>query len=83
MTLAQTFSVPEPNGIFLTSVDLFFSTKDADNLPCGIQVRTVRTGSPTTTIIPFSVKDLPASQINVSTDASVPTRFTFDSPIYP
>ena len=80
--LAQTFSVPEPNGIFLTSVDLFFSTKDADNLPCGVQVRTVRTGSPTTTIIPFSVKDLPASQINVSTDASVPTRFTFDSPIF-
>ena len=80
--LAQTFSVPEPNGIFLTSVDLFFSTKDTADLPCGVQIRTVNTGTPTTTVIPFSVKDLPASQINVSTDASVPTRFTFDSPVY-
>ena len=66
----------------MTSVDLFFSTKDAADLPCGVQIRTVNTGTPTTTIIPFSVKDLPASQINVSTDASVPTRFTFDSPVY-
>ena len=70
------------NGIFLTSVDLFFSTKDTADLPCGVQIRTVNTGTPTTTVIPFSVKDLPASQINVSTDASVPTRFTFDSPVY-
>ena len=81
MIPCQTFSVPEPNGIFLTSVDLFFSTKDTADLPCGVQIRTVNTGTPHNRNS-FSVKDLPASQINVSTDASVPTRFTFDSPVY-
>ena len=79
--LAQTFTVPEPNGCFLTSVDLFFSTKD-DELPCGVEVRTVDTGYPTTTIIPFSKKDVAASDITISTDASAATRFTFDSPVY-
>ena len=79
--LAQTFTVPEPNGCFLTSVDLFFSTKD-DELPCGVEVRTVDTGYPTTTIIPFSKKDVASSDITVSTDASAATRFTFDSPVY-
>ena len=79
--LAQTFSVPEPNGMFLTSVDLFFSTKD-DELPCGVEVRTVDTGYPTTTILPFSKKDVPASDITISTDATASTRFTFDSPVY-
>ncbi len=79
--LAQTFSVPEANGVFLTSVDLYFETKD-EILPCGVEVRTVETGYPTTTILPFSKVDVSAANINVSADASVPTRFTFDSPVY-
>ena len=79
--LAETFTIPEPNGIFLTSVDLFFATKD-EELPCGIEVRTVETGYPTTTILPFSKKDVQAADITTSPDASAATRFTFDSPIY-
>ena len=79
--LAQTFDVGDPNGLFLTSIDLFFSTKD-EELPCSVEIRTVEIGTPTTTIIPLSKKELLPGNINVSTDASVPTRFTFDSPIY-
>ena len=79
--LAQSFDVATPNGMFVTSVDLYFSTKD-NTLPCGVQVRTVENGTPTQTILPFSQKDLNPADIQVSTDASVPTRFTFDSPIY-
>ncbi len=79
--LAQSFDIAEPNGLFLTSVDLYFSTKDTA-LPCGVQIRTVVNGTPTSTILPFSEKDVLPANIQVSNDASVPTRFTFDSPIY-
>jgi len=79
--LAQTFDVGNPNGIFLTSLDLYFSTKD-DELPCSVEIRTVQLGTPTTTIVPLSKKELLPADINTSTDASVPTRFTFDSPVY-
>jgi hypothetical protein len=79
--LAQTFDVGDPNGVFLTSIDLFFSTKD-EELPCSVEIRTVQLGTPTTTIIPLSKKELLPASINVSTDASAATRFTFDSPIY-
>ena len=33
-------------------------------------------------ILPFNRKLLQSSEVNVSTDASVATTFTFDSPIY-
>jgi hypothetical protein len=79
--LAQSFDVGDPNGIFITSVDIFFSTKD-EELPCSVELRTVELGTPTTTVIPLSQKSLLPANINVSTDASVATRFTFDSPIY-
>ncbi len=79
--LAQSFDVATPNGLFLTSVDLYFSTKD-NTLPCGVQIRTVENGTPTGTILPFSQKDLSPSEITTSTDATAATRFTFDSPIY-
>jgi len=79
--LAQTFDVGNPNGVFLTSCDLFFSTKD-EELPCSVEIRTVELGTPTTTIIPLSKKELLPADISVSTDATAATRFTFDSPIY-
>lgn len=79
--LAQSFDVGDPNGVFITSVDIFFSTKD-EELPCSVELRTVELGTPTTTVIPLSKKSLLPANINVSPDASVPTRFTFDSPIY-
>ena len=79
--LAQSFDVGNPNGVFITSCDLYFSTKD-EELPCSVEIRTCELGTPTTTIIPLSKKELLPADINVSTDASVATKFTFDSPIY-
>ena len=79
--LAQTFRVDETTGIFITSVDVFMQTKD-EELPLTLQVRTVETGLPTSKILPFSVVVLDPSQVNVSEDASIPTTFTFESPIY-
>ena len=79
--LAQTFLVDETTGIFITSVDVFMQTKD-EELPLTLQVRTVETGLPTSKILPFSVVTLDPSEVNVSEDASIPTTFTFESPIY-
>ena len=79
--LAQSFDVGDPNGIFITSIDLFFSTKD-DTLPCSVEIRTCELGTPTTTILPLSQKELMPDQINVSSDASLATNFTFDSPVF-
>ena len=53
-----------------------------EELPLTLQIRTVETGLPTSKILPFSVKVLDPSEVNVSEDASIPTTFTFDSPVY-
>jgi hypothetical protein len=69
------------NGAFLTSVDLYFASKDSNNKPLGVEVRSVEFSTPTKTILGNPVTLTP-DQINVSSDASVPTRVTFDYPIY-
>lgn len=79
--LSQIFTVQDNTGIYLTSVDLFFSTKDP-TLPVTIQIRDVIQGTPSNVIIPFSEVTLRPSEVNVSNNASIPTRFTFESPIY-
>lgn len=88
--LAQTFLVDRnlhPNGVFLTSIDLFFRTKDA-NIPVSIQIRPVVNGYPhASLILPFSEVSLDSASVNTSTnpDPSVPatrTRFTFSSPVF-
>ena len=79
--LAQTFTINDTSGIFITSVDCFFQTKD-DDLPVTLQIRTVETGLPTSKILPFSIVVVDPADVNVSEDGSAATTFTFDSPIY-
>jgi len=79
--LAQTFRVDETTGAFLTSVDVFLRDKD-DELPLTMQVRTVETGLPTSKILPFSIVVKEPKDVRTSDDASIPTRFTFPSPVY-
>lgn len=54
--LAQTFLVPSntyPNGMFMESVDIFFSTKDV-NIPITLQIRPTQNGYPSAyDIVPF------------------------------
>jgi hypothetical protein len=79
--LAQSFYVRDNTGVFLTSVDVFFETKD-ESIPVTLQIRPMIAGVPSTMVVPFSEVTLSPDQINLSTDASVPTRFTFPSPVY-
>jgi hypothetical protein len=61
---------------------VFFKSKDTKNLPITMQIRTMQTGLPTTTIIPFGEVVLDPSQVNISDDGKTPTTFTFPSPVY-
>jgi hypothetical protein len=79
--LAQSFYVEPETGIFVTSVDLYFYGKD-EELPLTVQLRPMQLGVPTQEVYPFSEIVLEPSSISLSDDASVPTRVTFDSPVY-
>jgi len=80
--LAQTFIVGEPNGIFLTKVDLYFYSKPTTNLPVIIQIRPVTSGVPSTEVIPFSEVHLLPSNIITSSDATLATVVYFESPVF-
>ena len=79
--LAQSFIVDEEGGVYLTGVDIFFRTKDA-NIPISIQIRTMENGYPTKDILPFSDTTIDPDTVELSENASIPTRFTFRSPVY-
>jgi hypothetical protein len=80
--LAQSFEVPDENGVFITKCDIFFKSKDTNSLPVTLQIRTMQSGLPTTTIIPFGEVVLDPSQVNISDDGKTATTFTFPSPVY-
>ena len=79
--LAQTFVIDTPGGAFVTSIDLFFESKDED-LPVTLQLRSVENGVPSAIVIPFSTVTVQAANVNVSPAAATATKFTFEAPIY-
>lgn len=85
--LAQTFFVgnsgPGINrGSFITDIDVYFSTKDDDDIPIKMELREVVNGVPGVNVVPFGTKTLNISDVNISTDASLATNFAFSDPIY-
>ena len=88
--LSQAFFVDAnkfPNGVFLSSVNLYFATKDS-TIPVSVRVRNTVNGFPDAVAdIPGSVVFMNPSSVNVPsanvTDSIGPvTTFTFDHPIY-
>ena len=80
--LAQSFFVEDADGIFLTSVDIFFSSKD-DTIPVQLQIRPMVNGHPSSTqIVPDAQLFLPPASVATSTDASAATTFTFEEPVF-
>ena len=77
--LAQSFISDEEGGVFLTSVDIYFNTKDT-NIPVSMQIRTMENGYPTTSILPFSDVTLEPDDIQISETGAIPTKFTFRAP---
>ena len=82
--LAQTFIVQGENstdGRFVTSVDLFFSDKDAV-APVTVEIRNVINGYPGAKILPFGRVSVDSADVNVSDTAATATTFTFPSPVF-
>lgn len=79
--IAQSFVVEEESGIFVTSIDLFFLTKD-ERTPVAVEIRTMENGIPTSTVVPGTNITIPARSVNISNDGSAATKFNFKSPIY-
>ena len=79
--LAQTFYVQEADGIFVTSVDFFFATK-SETVPLEIRIVDVVNGYPSNGIRKHSIVIKNPEEVNLSEDGSVPTTFTFKSPVY-
>ena len=82
--IAQSFFIDEPNGIYVTKVDLFFAKKDSA-LPVQIQLRPMVNGLPSASeIIPGSQVVRASNQVNPDTDGPVldTTSFTFDEPVF-
>jgi len=85
--LAQSFLVDtdqignSSDGVFITGGELFFKTKDP-KIPVTVQIRTMRDGTPTTTVVPFGQVNIASSEVELSNDGSVATPFRFDTPVY-
>ena len=80
--LAQSFEVADNNGVYITKCDIFFKTKDTKGIPVTLQIRSMQTGLPTQTILPFSEVTLDPKDVKTSEDGTVATTFNFSSPVY-
>lgn len=63
--LAQTFLVNKDGGAFITKLDLYFRTKDA-NIPVTVQIRETVNGYPGSKIVPFAEVVLDASSVHTN-----------------
>ena len=80
--LAQTVSISEPTGIFVTKCDIFFASKDDGDTPVIFQIRTVDNGLPTSTVLPLSEIAIDPSDIVTSQDGSIATSILLKAPVY-
>lgn len=87
--LAQSFFVEDPSGIFVSSVQLYFRTKD-DTVPVQVQIRPMVNGQPSSEeIVPGAVKFMSPADVNIPVRLDdlaevrdAPTTFFFDEPVY-
>lgn len=63
----------------IKAIDLYFESKPDTNEDIVVELRGVSNGTINSTI--YASKALPRSSVNISSDASVATRFTFDDPV--
>ena len=83
--VAQTFLVDKktnPDGIFLSSADLYFAAKDS-TLPVTVQIRPTVSGYPSPSVVmPFSTVVKAAADVTANSASPTATTFTFSSPVY-
>ena len=81
--LAQSFSiVNKVNGVYIDSLDLYFSSKSND-LPISIEIRPMVDQLPhANKVIPYSQVTIYPEDIKISSDGKVPTAIKFNRPIF-
>ena len=79
--LAETFLVDVEGGVFVTDVDLYFHTKDA-NVPVKVQIRNTDNGYPGSNILPYSEVLLTPDDVTADSTGQTATKFTFKAPVY-
>lgn len=82
--LAQSFFVDAasyPNGMFITSVGVYFRTVD-QSTPVLLELRDMTNGLPGSNILPGGSVVVPGYTASSSIDASISTVFRFDHPIF-
>jgi hypothetical protein len=88
--LAQTFLINEPSGVFVTKIDLYFTSKD-DTVPVTIQIRNTTNHFPGDMILPFGTATLTPDEIDATNNLDDPngnkgpcnaTTAHFEAPVY-
>lgn len=79
--LAQSFFVEQSGGVFVTSIEVYFKSKDKV-MPVSIQIRDMEAGVPGKNIVPYSSVTLNPSEVNTSVNGTVSTKFKMESPVY-
>lgn len=79
--IAQTFTVNEENGCFLTKIDMFFSDKP-ETEHVWVEIRETINGYPGPAVLPYSHTIKQPANVNITDNASKPTTFVFESPVY-
>lgn len=77
------FTYGATGGIFVTGVDLYFQSKDT-SIPVRVELRKMVNGlpSPLEETNPDLIASIDPANVQVSNDASLPTRFQFPVPVY-
>ena len=80
--LAQSFLVQDETGVFCTSCDVFFRSKDDMDIPVVFQLRSMVNGFPSARVLPFSEIVLDPDDVITSSDGSIATNIQFKAPVY-
>ncbi len=83
--IAQTFKVKSSstegsNVAFISDIDVYFKRKSATT-GVTLQIREVQNGYPSKNVLPFASKHHEPSEVYVSDDGTMATKFTFDNPV--
>jgi hypothetical protein len=88
--VAQTFIIDKdtyPNGVFLSSIRLFFRNKPSSNIPVQVSIVSTLNGYPTGKALDYSQVSLLPAEVKVSEgpqylDSTTYTDFKFSVPVY-
>jgi hypothetical protein len=79
--IAQSFTINDPNGVFVTKLDIFFEEK-SKSADVWVEIREMVNGYPSSTVLKYSHVVKRQENVLTSTDGSIATTFEFEAPVY-